>query len=148
MNTTNDKMMELELPPDFLQSCMRQQGWDQTFAEKAILGYRQFIKLKLKKKDWHATRLSPSSVIDLVWHDHILHVEQYVQACQSYAGHLIGHNPNGALNVNARAARIEATLRHLRYYFNSESQQDSVDAEIWSYGAYFEFALVHPSEGS
>lgn len=74
MITANDEMQELELPRGFLERCMRVHGWGANFANRALNGYRRFMKGKLEYEDWNVTHLSPSTVVDQVWHQHILHM--------------------------------------------------------------------------
>ncbi|KAL3911113.1 MAG: hypothetical protein SGARI_001802 [Bacillariaceae sp.] len=98
---------------------------------KAFLGYRQFIKLKLQQEDWDATILSPSIMVDQVWHQHILDVGKYVKACQEYTGgHLIDHNPDGMMDAAAKAERIKNTKLCLKTLCG----KDNIDPEVWNFG--------------
>jgi Ubiquitin-2 like Rad60 SUMO-like len=130
MSTGNDNGDSFAIPPTLKDRCMRSHGWSSDFTDRVIGGYRQFIKLKYQQEDWHASVLSPSLTVDLVWHEHILDVEHYVQACQDYAGHLIGHNPDGGLDAAAREERIKTTQLCLKTLYGKAN----VDSEVWEIG--------------
>jgi len=87
------------------------------------------MKLKLQHEDWDASTLSPSCTVDLVWHQHMLDPVHYVEACQAFtSGHVVGHNPDGGLDVAARMERIKTTKISLRSLFGKD-----VDSEVWSF---------------
>jgi hypothetical protein len=69
-----------------------------------------FICLKKRAKDWDAELLSPSPLIDLVWHRAILHTKKYKALCGRT---FIHHNPDGAQpqGAAARLTRYKNTLR-------------------------------------
>ena len=66
--------------------------WSDVFAEKVFRGYCQFIELKIVTEDWDATLLSPSPLIDMMWHQHIFDTNHYGRCC-TCDGNLIHHNP-------------------------------------------------------
>ena len=80
----------------------------------SVRDYHQFIALKATMQDFDATKLSPPSSIDEVWHAHILHTKNYREYCLAICGNFIDHNPEGAAmdakSVIARKKRIAATL--------------------------------------
>ncbi|CAB9529542.1 expressed unknown protein [Seminavis robusta] len=120
----------LDLPESLRERCLRYYGWDDAFTKKALRGYRQFMQLKMQLEDWHAEILSPSPTIDAVWLQHIVDVEQYVNACLDYCDNLIGHNPDDDLdNSGARKERIRTTMRSLKLVFARD-----IDREVWSFG--------------
>jgi hypothetical protein len=96
----------IAVPATVLARCCRMRGWDEPKCLAVQAAYRQFMVLKVKHKDWSATILSPPEEIDFMWHQHILDVENYIHACWEYCGHLIGHDPDGALDRVARQKRI------------------------------------------
>ena len=65
-----------------------------------------------------------------MWHEHILDVQHYVQACHDYCGNnlIIGHNPDGALDPAAQATRIQTTKISVQARFDKQV----MDSEIWS----------------
>lgn len=54
-----------------VKRCMRINGWDLKMARKVLKAYRQFLFLKKQYEDWDAKLLSPSLLVDQMWHQHI-----------------------------------------------------------------------------
>lgn len=70
--TKNENGNLLGEPRGLEERCGRLHGWDPSRINRAKLAYRHFMKLKLlQPEDWHATILSPSLIVDKVWHQHI-----------------------------------------------------------------------------
>merc|ERR1719233_624823 len=62
--------------------------------------------------------LSPSSLIDQVWHEHILHTSKYREACTAL-GVFIDHDPAGAKeDDDKREKRLLITKTHYSLIFN------------------------------
>lgn len=123
-------MAPFALPHALKERCLREYFWTDDFTEKALLAYRQFMVLKYNNDDYDATILSPSVVVDKVWHQHLLDVKHYVQACHDFTGgHLIGHNPDGGLDATARLERIKNTKVALKSAFGKEG----VNEVAWSF---------------
>ena len=109
-----DEMADRQGASHLVARCMREYGWDSSKAKKILKGYRQFLQLKVEYEDWDATKLSPSPLVDQMWHCHILDVFNYFHDCRLLCnGHLLGHNPDGAVDAKARSARIAATKQAL-----------------------------------
>jgi hypothetical protein len=107
--------------------CMRAYGWSESRTRKVLKAYRQFLELKKIKGDWNAETLSPSTDVDLMWHQHILDVVSYSHDCMLLCGHVVGHNPDGGLDDEARAERRKTTVGALKEHFGEE-----VDVTVWS----------------
>ena len=128
--TVNDAEEEFQIPGDTLSARLRREhGWSEEFTDAALEGYRQFMKLKILQEDWDADKLSPSLIIDRVWHSHILDTKSYARACNAYAGHMIHHNPDGGLNQEERSERIKITQATLIGLCGNK-----FDKEVWSFG--------------
>jgi len=110
-----------------VKRCMRMHGWDEAKARKVLASYRQFITLKKNHQDWNAEKLSPCYLVDQMWHCHILDVVNYCHDMMLLCGHVVGHNPDGALDYASKKKRDETTRRLLRLDFGS------YDEEIWNY---------------
>jgi hypothetical protein len=53
--------------------------------------YLQFLmQCKIERGNLH----EPDKDVDLYWHAHILHTEQYMMDCQRYFGYFLHHRPN------------------------------------------------------
>ena len=109
-----------------VRRCMETHGWPESKARRVLKAYRQFLALKQATQDWDATRLSPPLLVDKMWHAHILDVVNYVHDMMLLCGHVVGHNPDGALDEEAKAERIQATRAALLGRFAEEC-----DADIW-----------------
>ncbi len=88
-----------------VKRCMRMHGWDEAKARKVLASYRQFITLKKNHQDWNAEKLSPCYLVDQMWHCHILDVVNYCHDMMLLCGHVVGHNPDGALDSAAKQKR-------------------------------------------
>lgn len=65
-------------------------GWDKTKAELAIAEYKKFLVLAYESK----VEITPSTIVDEVWHYHILHTKAYEEFC-GRMGRFLHHNPGG-----------------------------------------------------
>jgi small ubiquitin-related modifier len=111
-----------------VKRCMRVYNWNATRARKVLKAYRQFLFLKKHYEDWDAKLLSPSSLVDQMWHQHILDVVNYCHDMMLICGHVVGHNPDGAEDLGARKIRLERTHDAFKEHFDGK-----FDAEIWGF---------------
>ena len=64
---------------------------DESSMNNLSLEYKKFLYLaKLHPKVY----LVPGPLVDEVWHDHILHTEQYMEDCQNLFGKYMHHAPS------------------------------------------------------
>lgn len=91
--------------------CARQYGWLSTFARDAVKEFDRFIQVKMSVKDYDGRLLSPSPILDQVWHPAVLHTAEYAEMCGE---HFIHHRPQGALPGEDmdRERRRERTIEH------------------------------------
>mmetsp|Transcript_3741 Transcript_3741/g.7983 ORF Transcript_3741/g.7983 Transcript_3741/m.7983 type:complete len:448 (+) Transcript_3741:34-1377(+) len=108
-----------------VKRCMRTYSWDEAKARKVLAAYRQFIVLKKNHQDWNAKILSPCYLVDQMWHCHILDVVNYCHDMMLLCGHVVGHNPDGALDAAAKNRRDDTTRASLEEHFGS------YDEEVW-----------------
>lgn len=73
----------------FAAKIARKHGWSNTFALKAISEYKKFVYLGVVS-DFHVT---PSKIIDVVWHEHILFTKAYREFCDEVIGYQFDHHP-------------------------------------------------------
>jgi small ubiquitin-related modifier len=109
-----------------VKRCMREYGWDLAKTRKVLMAYRQFLFLKKHFEDWDAQLLSPSLLVDQMWHQHILDVVHYCHDMMLLCGRVVGHNPDGALDVAGKRARDMRTREALEVHFHGE-----YDREVW-----------------
>lgn len=80
-------------------------GWGDDFITNAVAEFERFMSLKRRVDDRDATILSPSSVVDRVWHAHILDTRNY-----KYGEY--HHDPvDHILHPEARDERYRKTLK-------------------------------------
>ena len=104
--------------------CQREYLWDEAKCRRVLNAYRQFLELKKILEDWDATILSPSQVVDQMWHQHLLDVTNYCHDTILLCGHVVGHNPDGALDGPAKAARTKTTRDALFENFGSDYNKE------------------------
>ena len=73
----------------FADKLARKLGWNREFALKAILEYKKFVYLGVVG-DFSVT---PSKIIDQVWHEHLLFTEGYRIFCEDVIQYKFNHNP-------------------------------------------------------
>jgi small ubiquitin-related modifier len=107
--------------------CVTLYGWSDPKARKVLKAYRQFLTLKKESKDWDATILSPSALVDQMWHAHVLDTKNYFHDMMLLCGNVVNHNPDGGHDKEAREARRKTTRDALLNRFGSYT----IDSEIW-----------------
>ena len=106
--------------------CMKRYSWSEKMAKRVLKGYKQFLWLKLVYDDWDATLLSPSTLIDQMWHEHILDVQNYCHDMMLLCGRLVGHNPNGMYEEDEKSTRRKNTKEKLKKHFKNK-----YDPMVW-----------------
>lgn len=112
-----------------VKRCIREYGWSNNYAARVLDGYKNFLRLKQDLSDWDHKILSPSIPVDKMWHMHILDVANYIKDCELLCGHLVGHDPDGMLDTDARKRRVETT----RHILQNQLGRD-LDEEVWNFG--------------
>ncbi|CAB9522235.1 expressed unknown protein [Seminavis robusta] len=122
----NDVGADFEIPEALESMCrLEELGWNASFWEKALWGYRQFMKLKLQEQDWSGTKLVPPWAVDQVWRQHLLFPVLYAQACKNYSfGRVMDYDSS-----SSSRERESNTLRKCTALFGP----DNVDLDIWSF---------------
>ena len=73
----------------FANKIARKHKWENKFARKAIIEYKKFVYLGLVS-DFHVT---PSAIIDVVWHEHLLFSKAYREFCADVIQQQFDHHP-------------------------------------------------------
>lgn len=73
----------------FIDKLIRETGWTRSFALRATEEYRKFLLIAATVD--HG--VSPSVVVDQVWHTHILYTRHYWQMCREILGFEFHHEP-------------------------------------------------------
>ena len=83
--------------------------WSEERATAGVNAYEQFLKMKAALKDYQATKLSPTPLIDEVWHLHVLDTRRYANDCIVFCGEVIHHDVDGDKDAFQREIRRNAT---------------------------------------
>ncbi len=89
----------------------------------------KFLVLKKIAGDEDATTLSPTDVIDAVWHQLLLNPRLYKNINEALGGEMIDHNPEGGRDVAARNKRVCRTIEIYKTVFISPAA--SVASSVW-----------------
>jgi uncharacterized membrane protein YgcG len=73
----------------FASKLARKHGWTPRFARHAIHEYKKFVYLGVSSSG----KVTPSKVIDVVWHEHLLFSRPYREFCDHVLGRDFDHNP-------------------------------------------------------
>ncbi|HEY6141603.1 MAG TPA: glycine-rich domain-containing protein-like [Thermoanaerobaculia bacterium] len=68
-------------------------GWPLRKALDAEEAYRKFLILCAK---YPGETIVPTTLIDEVWHNHVLHTRKYQEDCRSIFGEMLHHDPQSA----------------------------------------------------
>jgi hypothetical protein len=96
--------------------------WTILFAEKAILEYKKFMYLAAISD----SMVSPSPVIDAVWHQHLIFTQSYSQFCEML-GKFIQHVPS-THNRDDHKKFMQAKLHTVELY---KENFGDIPADIW-----------------
>ncbi|RYD59305.1 MAG: hypothetical protein EOP56_00115 [Sphingobacteriales bacterium] len=130
MNTTlwqNILNFDLEGPVSeygFSTRLSHEQNWTKAFTQKAILEYKKFMYLA----GTSATMVSPSEIVDQVWHQHLIFSESYSRLC-SIIGKFIQHIPS-THNKDESEKFLLASQRTRNLYTQVFGE---LPDEIWAY---------------
>ncbi len=98
--------------------------WTIDFTKKAILEYKKFMYLAATS----TMMISPSEIVDSVWHQHLIFTQSYTDFCR-LLGKDIQHIPSTHNREEAEKfkAAKERTQKHYKVVFGEQP------AEIWDY---------------
>jgi len=93
-------------------------------AWSAIVEYKRFLLLKRKFPD---LEISPSPLVDKIWHMHILDTRQYMKDCDYIFGSYVHHNPSFEADEEEQlvmADRYSKTLEAYRLIFRINAPEN------------------------
>jgi hypothetical protein len=104
--------------------------------KKLVEDYYKFISLKVYTKDTYGTIISPTSEIDEVWHQHLLHNFDYIEMCTKI-NCLIFHWPereNDSIEEKMlrRNTFFELYVKFFPVYKKSEDEIDELSQYIFT----------------
>ena len=107
----------------FANKLARKLGWTTEFALRAIDEYKKFVYLGMVS-DFNVT---PSKIVDHVWHEHQLFTQAYRNFCGEVLGRHFDHNPE-LIPIDDQTgvfqAQYLATLALYKREFNNEPPDD------------------------
>ncbi len=107
----------------FANKLSRKLGWSKGFASRAIGEYRKFVYLGMVSP----FNVTPSKILDQVWHEHQLFTQGYRNFCAEVLGRHFDHNPELlplADQTGVYQAQYIDTLELYRSEFNQEPPDD------------------------
>lgn len=114
----------------FAAKIARKHGWNNKFALKAISEYKKFVYLGVVS-DFHVT---PSKIIDVVWHEHILFTSAYRQFCHDVIHYQFDHHPE-LVPMADETGRFNAQYEDTVEFYISEFGFEP-PADIWGETKY------------
>ena len=124
----------------FLNKLQRQTGWNRKFCRKAIDEYKRFIFLTTIA----STPLSPSVIVDEVWHLHLTFSRCYWQdLCKNILGFELHHDPAPAKDKKQTQLQYFETLQLYKQYFNEEAPQLFWPRQILQLATRKHQAVIH-----
>jgi hypothetical protein len=103
--------------------------WAKNFTETAILEYKKFMYLAATSD----FMVSPSAIVDTVWHQHLIFTQSYTDFCE-VLGKQIQHIPS-THNRNEFEKFRQAKERTQKFYTESFGEQPK---EIWDYSDMYD----------
>jgi uncharacterized protein (TIGR04222 family) len=98
--------------------------WTQTFTQKAILEYKKFMYLAAT----HDAMVSPSEIVDVVWHQHLVFTQSYTDFC-TLLGKTVQHVPS--THNRQDAIRFKQAKERTHQLYKSNFGEPAAD--IWDY---------------
>ena len=120
----------------FADKLARKLAWSRPFALRAVAEYRKFVYLGMVS-DFPVT---PSKVIDQVWHEHQLFTEGYRKFCSEILGRHFDHHPE-LMPATEQLATYQAQYHETLALYRNEFNQDP-PAEIWLVPKFQETPIV------
>jgi len=123
---------DLDNPPSeygFSTRLAKENFWTQEFTNQAILEYKKFMYLAATSK----FMVSPSEIIDVVWHQHLIFTKSYQDFCK-ILGKQIQHIPS-THNREDYEKFFKAKERTINFY---EKEFGLQPKNIWSFHGMFE----------
>jgi uncharacterized membrane protein YgcG len=108
----------------FTARLMKEQNWTTHFTESAILEYKKFMYLAAVSSQM----VSPSEIVDLVWHQHLIFTQSYNDFCK-ILGKRIEHIPS--TGSHSQRAQFDTARSFTENQYNSYFGEQ--DPAFWKY---------------
>lgn len=129
---TQIQAFDLDSPPGeygFSTRLAHENYWTKSFTALAILEYKKFMYLAATSD----LMVSPSEIIDTVWHQHLIFTQSYTDFC-TLIGKQIQHIPSTRNREEFQKFR-QAKERTIQFYERDFGKQPE---GIWNYGSMYE----------
>ena len=115
------KIIDFEFPMGFEERLAKEQGWTIRFTEDAMNEYLKFMFLS----KFAGHKVTPSTVIDEVWHLHLIYSESYWDVlCGKILDHKLHHVPgNGYGDEDIFRGQYELTLKSYKIAFGDPDEK-------------------------
>jgi hypothetical protein len=134
------QQFDFDHPPDGYSFSIRlasENQWTKDFTEKAILEYKKFMYLAAISD----VMVSPSAIVDTVWHQHLIFTQSYQDFC-ALVGKQIQHVPSTHQKEQADQFRQakERTKRIYHIHFGAQPKA------IWEYDTMLASLKLEPAK--
>ncbi len=119
----------------FADKIARKHNWKVSFALKAVNEYKKFVYLAVIS-DFHVT---PSKIIDVVWHEHLLFSKAYRTFCNEVIEYVFDHHPE-LMPMEDQTGRFTAQYEATLDLYGKEFAVEA-PAAIWGVTKFNELAL-------
>ncbi len=109
----------------FAAKVSRKLGWKREFTHRAIAEYKKFIYLAMISK----VQVTPSKIIDAVWHEHVMFTRGYRKFCEEILGRYLDHEPS-LLETDKQIGIFDAQYADTIELYEDEFNVD-VPEDIW-----------------
>jgi hypothetical protein len=120
----------------FADKISRKHNWKKSFTLKAISEYKKFVYLAVVS-DFNVT---PSKIIDVVWHEHLLFTYPYRKFCTDVIEYTLDHHPE-LVAMEEQTGRYSVQYQDTIDLYKSEFSVNP-PADIWGETKYSENELI------
>ena len=126
----SNKMLSLNAETkNLLKSRLKRlKNWSEEKVTRGVDAYEQFLKLKAALKDYKATKLSPTTLIEEVWHLHVMDTQRYANDCFQFCGEVIHHDIDG--DIDTRKLEIQRNATKVAYEMQHGKEPEG---EMWTF---------------
>lgn len=98
-------------------------GWSEEQCDDAEIEYKRFLHLNNK---YPSSTIVPHTLMDLMWHQHILDTRAYHKDCLSVFGEYFHHFPYFGIRSEADKANLESAFSKTQEVYLSEFGEEMI----------------------
>ena len=124
-----DSLDNLNLEPIVIKSMdkLEGEGWSFEYAQSVEREYRRFLTLC---REYPEKPVVPSSIVDKMWHLHILDTRKYSEDCERFLGFFLHHFPYFGMRGEDDAANLDKAWDDTRELYAKHFDDNPRD-EFW-----------------